>query len=78
MYTCVYIYIYIHIHIYIYIERERYMCTFIYIYIYIYTHILTGTCVNNRGARFHRIRDFKLCYFNSIPPTFHYYGFNTY
>ena len=29
----------------------------------------TGTGVNNRGGRFHRIRDFKHDYFKSIPPT---------
>ena len=32
---------------------------------------VTGTCVNNQGVRFHRIRDLKQYYFNSnyIPPT---------
>ena len=29
----------------------------------------TGTCVKTRGVRFHRIRDSKQYYFNSIPPT---------
>ena len=29
----------------------------------------TGICVKHRGVRFHRIRDFKLYYFNSVPPT---------
>ena len=31
----------------------------------------TGIPVNNRGLRLHRIRDFKLYNFNSIPPTSH-------
>ena len=39
------------------------------------TNPITGLnlliCVKNRGLRFHRIRDFKQCYFNSIPPTSH-------
>ena len=30
---------------------------------------VTSTCVNKRGARFHRTRDFKQCQLNSIPPT---------
>ena len=30
-----------------------------------------GLCAKNRGVRF-RIRDFKLYYFNSIPPTSHW------
>ena len=30
-----------------------------------------GLCVKNRGVRFHRTRDFKQHYFNSIPPTSH-------
>ena len=30
---------------------------------------LTGICMNNRGVRFHRVRDFKQYCFNSIPPT---------
>ena len=29
----------------------------------------TGACVQNSGLRFHRIRDFKQYYFNSIPQT---------
>ena len=29
----------------------------------------TGTCVKHKGVRFHRVRDFKQSYFNSIPPT---------
>ena len=29
----------------------------------------TGTCVNTRGVWFHRIRNFKQYYFNSVPPT---------
>ena len=29
----------------------------------------TDMCVKNRGVRFHRIRDFKQYYFNSIRPT---------
>ena len=31
----------------------------------------TGIWIKNRGVRFHRIRDFKQYYFNSIPPTSH-------
>ena len=31
----------------------------------------TCICVKNRWVRFHRIRDFKQYYFNSIPPTSH-------
>ena len=31
----------------------------------------TGICVNNRGVRFYRIRDFKQYYFNSVPPSSH-------
>ena len=30
-------------------------------------------CVKNRGVRFHRIRDFKQYYLNSIPPTSHHW-----
>ena len=32
-------------------------------------HQFTGIWVKHRGVRFHRIRDFKLYGFNSIPPT---------
>ena len=31
----------------------------------------SGICVENRGVRFHRTRDFKQYHFNSIPPTSH-------
>ena len=31
-------------------------------------------CAKHRGVRFHRIRDFKQYYFNSIPPTSQSYG----
>ena len=34
----------------------------------------TSICVNNRGVRFHRIRDVKHYYFNSILPTSHSRG----
>ena len=34
----------------------------------------TGICVKHRGVWFHRIRDFKHYYFNSIPPTSHCRG----
>ena len=30
----------------------------------------TGICGENRGVRFHRIRDVKQCLFNSIPPRY--------
>ena len=77
----IYIYIYMCIHIYIYIHIRIYM----YIYIYIHTceslieicglkktyhgPQYAGLCVKNRGAWFHRIRDIKQYYFNSVPPT---------
>ena len=34
-------------------------------------HHVTGICVKDRGVQFHRIRDLKQYYFNSIPPTSH-------
>ena len=37
-----------------------------------------GTRVKHRGVRFHRIRDLKQYYFNSIPPTSQLYPTHAY
>ena len=77
MYVCMYVCMdgWMDACMYVWMDGWLYGCMDVWMYVCAQKHTtgfnLLVYARNNRGIRFHRIRNFKQYYFNSIPPTSH-------